>query len=1274
MMSSDQHARDQTRTYDRRTSVVFCKTQEAFGGLSNMAAGYPLVVNGADIRTSEALYQACRFPHRPDVQRLIIAERSPMTAKMKGKPHRHDTRQDWDAVRVTIMRWCLRVKLAQNWRQFSELLLSTGERPIVEESRKDAFWGAKVVDPGTLVGMNVLGRLLMELREELKSAPADQLQRVEPPRIPEFHLYGQPIGVVARGGVPVRGSDMSRHPLLDTASPSETPAAANAAVSTQPAVTTAAVPELKTTMNDGSDGLIPKECKRLAEVDFPIAVVSKHAAREKSIRHGYPSTFQLWWARRPFGSCRAVLLALLLPDPCDPLCPAKFKIEARKALVGLPSAPARWMQTLSDDAALREALLIVLGQYADWDLSADAGFGKCMLKLIRAAHGVAAPVVVDPFGGGGTIPIEAMRLGCDATGSDLNPVAAWVLRSCLELLPAGGGTVLDDIRVTAEQLKVDVERLLSPAFPVDPDGSRPIAYFWARTATCESPHCGAQIPLVSSFWLSKKASRLMALRYVQSSIYPGTPEIQVEVFVPRDASEVPPATARQARVTCPCCNSVILPKRLQEIMREQRGGGDVQFAADGRRIGGARLMAVALKYPHGGARQYRVPVDADYAAFWRAKELLENLCREQAGSGLSAIPDELVNPIRPSPNARGLSAVTRYGVRTFGDLFNTRQLLTLVTIARSLRTLWEQGDAATRRCCELLLPVIGKRADYGSICTRWHFTFEKATCTFSKQALANTWDFVEATAIGSSSGSLGAGIETVLEACETLHRVSTRPGQALIADATESPLPDDSSDVWFTDPPYYDAIPYADLSDFFFVWMRRAMPTHRFLQQMEPGTALTPKTAECVWNQSYIVDGKAKDGQFFERTVAKAFSEGRRILKQDGIGCVVFAHKTTEGWEALLSGMNRAGWTITASWPILTERPGRLQSQESAALASSVHLVCRPRPEDAPIGDWGDVLRELPRRVAEWMDRLQAEGVRGADLVFACIGPALEIYSRYSKVVDPQEREIPLGGDPEAREPHLRGYLAYVWEVVGRAALNQVLGTAEASARNGAAGALEEDARLTALFLWTLQATATSDDNDNGEDGDAEGEESEDEETDSAGSGRKKKGFSLIYDVARRFAQPLGIHMEAWEKRIIETEKGVVRLLPVLERAEQLFGEDGASAVADRIERSGSAAASQLQLFPQQEEAPRVRGRGRRRADVPDEALRSRREATTLDRVHAAMLLQAGGRANALRALLKAEMERGPDFLRLANALSALYPQGSDEKRLVDAMLLAVPR
>ena len=305
-------------------------------------------------------------------------------------------------------------------------------------------------------------------------------------------------------------------------------------------------------------------------------------------------------------------------------------------------------------------------------------------------------------------------------------------------------------------------------------------------------------------------------------------------------------------------------------------------------------------------------------------------------------------------------------------------------------------------------------------------------------------------------------LEWIGNATETVAAFCQNGGQALLADATSHSLPDQSAGIWFTDPPYYDAVPYADLSDFFLVWLKRTLPNNTLLQDpFDSENPLSPKTGEAVQDETKFQDRQPKNRQWFETKMGSAFAEGRRVLNADGVGSVVFAHKTTEGWEALLSGMIQGGWTITGSWPIATEKPDRMRAMDSAALSTSIHLVCRPRSEDAPIGEWADVLRELPDRVGEWMQRLEAEGVRGADLVFACIGPALEIYSRYRRVETPEGHEVTL---PE--------YLERVWEVVGREALKQVLGTAEAQARNGAAGALEEDARLTALFLWTLQSTA----------------------------------------------------------------------------------------------------------------------------------------------------------------------------------------------------------
>jgi adenine-specific DNA methylase len=993
--------------------------------------------------------------------------------------------------------------------------------------------------------------------------------------------------------------------------------------------------------------MIPKTCKRLAEVDFPIAVVSKHSVREKSIRHGHPSTLHLWWARRPLAACRAMLLALLLPDPCDPNCPEEFKIKARKLLPQLTGDVGL------EDIALRKAILKFIGNFADWDNAGNPVFLEIGRGLVKAAYPEENPLVVDPFAGGGSIPLEALRLGCETFASDLNPVACLILKVMLEDIPRHGPELAEELRRAGSEIKKKVEQELAGLYPRDPDGATPIAYLWARTVKCESPNCGAEIPLVRSFWLCKKKNRKRALRYKIIKAVEGPPSVEFEIFEPKFDSEVAKGTVSRAKASCLCCGTILPPERVRAQLSEQRGGADVIFDQAGRRIGGARLLAVVTLRSGERGRHYRLPEERDYAAVKKAKERLTQVIEdwEQGGKqGLCPVPDE-PTPVGGGSGAGRAFSIQKYGMFKWGDLFTSRQKLVISAICSLIK------ESNTKSHGHNVLAFFCTRlADKNASLVSWDSGRETIGHVFNRQALPIVWDFVESSITQNHDHIINNSLNILIGVVKNiLLSTGSSYGQVEQADACFPPLPKDSASVWFTDPPYYDAVPYADLSDFFFVWLKRMLPGHHLLRDLfDPSNMLSPKRQEIVQDETKKDNGQIKDKVWFENTMAKAFREGCKILREDGIGSVVFAHKTTEGWEAFLSGMVQGGWTITGSWPIATERPGRLRSQDSAALATSVHLVCRPRPDDAPVGDWGEVLRELPQMVGNWMEYLQEQGVRGADLVFACIGPALEIFSRYSQVET-------AAGD----EVKLAAYLEKVWEVVGRIALEQVLGTAEARARNSAAGALEEDSRLTALFLWTIQST-----------NDQYNNESDDEEKDDARVAFAK-GYSLVFDVVRRFAQPLGIDLSRWENRIIKTEKGVVRLLPVKERARQLFGEEGTASAAEWVE-SAPQTDIQLVLFPelQRERSPKIRGRGRRKIAVDPSALEnvSRDEVTTLDRVHAAMLLQAGGQTNALRALVKSEMERGPDFLRLANALSALYPTGSEEKRLLDAMLLAIPR
>ena len=852
---------------------------------------------------------------------------------------------------------------------------------------------------------------------------------------------------------------------------------------------------------------IPTTCKRLIEVDFPIAKVSEHSAREKSIRHGHPSTLHLWWARRPLAACRAVLLGLLLPAPTERECPADFKSKAQMLL------QKRHRKALATDQELQDDLLAFIGEFADWNLAADPLYLEIGRGLVKAAHPEETPVVVDPFAGGGSIPLEALRLGCEAFASDLNPVACLILKTLLEDIPRYGNAefsfkkprpntneheleamglqpasfvikkdeivvhgLANALRYVGRQVKEAAEKELAQLYPPDPDGSRPIAYLWARTVRCEAVGCGAEIPLLRSFWLCKKAGGKRALRYTVELPKGGQPFVQFEIFTPKSDKDVPEGTVHRADATCPCCHVVLPAARVRSQLAAQRGGADVQFDASGNRIGGARLLAVVMVRNNTTGRFYRLPTSEDYAAVFAAQKAVAKLPK-------GAVPDE------PTPKGGGRGAgrafgIQNYGMMQWGDLFTARQKVALESFTEQVQALHGKNPYLA----EAFALVVSKLSELACSFCAWEPLAECPRHLFARQAIGMNWDFGEGVLTSDSSGSFEVVLNNFVNGLEAIGNNWNKsiPQQA---DAAESPLSDESAMVWFTDPPYYDAIPYSDLSDFFFVWLKRALLDHPLLRdQSDPVNPLTPKPVELVQDETKSFEGRPKDQGFFERRMGTVFREGSRVLRDGGIGCVVFAHKTTEGWEALLSGLISGRWTVTASWPISTEMASRLRARDSAALAGSVHLVCRPRPADAGIGDWTEVKSAMEKRIREWLPTLLKHGIRGADAIFSCLGPALESYSRYEKVLTAADREVPLGGDTDATEPEQRGFLAYVFEAVSKEALRQVLGNLAAAQGGSAAQAgaetegFEEDARLTALFLWTLQATKA-----NGNGGEGEG-------------------------------------------------------------------------------------------------------------------------------------------------------------------------------------------
>lgn len=641
--------------------------------------------------------------------------------------------------------------------------------------------------------------------------------------------------------------------------------------------------------------MIPMKCKRLIEVDFPIAVVSKHAATEKSIRHGHPSTLHLWWARRPLAACRAVLLGLLLPDPCDAECPAEFKAQARRLLLGMRGRPQGWTKKLATDEGLRAVLLQFIGDFANWDNASEASYMEVGRGLVKAAHPDGTPLVVDPFAGGGSIPLEALRLGCEAFASDLNPVACLILKVMLEDIPRHGPALAEDLRRVGKEIKEAAEKELAQFYPLDPDGARPIAYLWARTVRCEAPHCGAQIPLMRSFWLCKKASRKRALRTRVERPKGRPPRVEFEVFEPATDREVPPGTVSRAKARCLACNTVLAPERVRAQLAAHRGGADVVFDKSGGRTGGARLLAVVLLKEGATGRQYRLATDSDYAPVRMADRRLTKVLDtwEKGGrQGLCPVPDE------PTPAGGGSGAgrafsVQKYGMMTFGDLFTARQKLALAAFVGRIGQL---EDDSLKSLLALTLNHTVER--FSSLC-RWSPEpyMETVLGVFGRQALPIVWDFAEPAPLSDSTGSFLHGLGVKTQAVQDAPAFTTT-AEVHLSDAKTSPLPSGSGWIWFTDPPYYDAIPYSDLSDFFFTWLKRALPGHPLLRDLgDPTNPLTPKTQEIVQDETKRFEGLPKDRTFFEAHMAKAFTEGRRVLRDDGVGCVVFAHKTTEGWK-----------------------------------------------------------------------------------------------------------------------------------------------------------------------------------------------------------------------------------------------------------------------------------------------------------------------------------------------------------------------------------------
>jgi len=985
---------------------------------------------------------------------------------------------------------------------------------------------------------------------------------------------------------------------------------------------------------------------------------------------------------------------------------AKSSQESDKRLVPIRNTPTK----LDQPEYLRSVLLDFIADFANWDNSTDSDYLETARALTQAAHEAlggephSRPMVIDPFAGGGSIPLQALRVGADAFASDLNPIPVLLNKVVLEYTPKYGQRLADEVRRWGQWIKEQAEAELAEFYPKNParppkkgdkddpgePEATPIAYLWARTILSEAPGQGdipVEVPLMRSLWLAKKAGRKRALRWVRDDkgkVKTQTVKVAyaedgqrvvrrvkrplLEIFEPKKDSEVEGGTVARGNATCPVTGFTTKVDSVRAQLKRRRGG-----AAD------ARLFCVVTTRDTEQGRFYRLATKADHAAFEAAarelerRERADGTERSQVGRAAghrsaaasankehkrSLVPDEPLD-------VRGIRHTWAmiYGLERWGDLFCPRQALALTTLARLVR---EAGERLTRGetvpseapvavravdagLAEAVQTVLGlavsRLGDIASAHCRWENTKTQVRSTFARQAIGMVWDFGEPAIFTDAAGNYAVTLGTMLRVIEQEAKSQSHVGHIEQASAVANPLPDDAAATLVTDPPYYNAVPYAYLSDFFYVWLRRTLADVHPALFRDGGV---PKDEEIVVDRPHQLSKSTHDISFYERELTRAFAESRRVVRPDGIGCIVFASKSTASWEAILKAVIDAGWIITGSWPIDTEMETRVAAQGRARLGSSVHIVVRPRenPDGSvatgDVGEWRHVLEELPRRIREWMPRLAEEGVVGADAIFACLGPALEVYSRYSRVERASGEAVLL---PE--------YLEHVWGTVSTEALTLIFKDADA-------GGLEPDARLTAMWLWTLGSGKTPNTENTEED-------TEDDEED--GGGKKAvRGFALEFDAARKIAQGLGVHLDKCQS-FVEVKGETARLLSVGERVRYLFGKDAeAVPAASASGTKGKRKKAEPNLFQSLDEVKAEIAVAE--AEAAGKLAAAKPGATALDRVHQAMLLFSSERGEALRRFV-VDDGIGADsrFWKLADSLSKLYPAGSEEKRWVDGVL-----
>lgn len=1004
---------------------------------------------------------------------------------------------------------------------------------------------------------------------------------------------------------------------------------------------------------------------RLIEHAFPLKQASLDSVHEKNVRHGHISTLHIWPARRPLAACRAALIATLLPDPGD--------AEKRKALcerIGGRVVKKIEKKKMPGGQTVERVKEETEGGILHWLGTEPASGGKKKLAEwrakavsweedlewfrheIRKAYGGRAPKVLDPFAGGGAIPLEAMRLGCEATAVDVNPVAWFILKCTLEYpqkltgqmwqlpafilhddafmaeffekakgygkaettaalkrlhasikkktkpgakqadagLPFGPPVGADEeiqadlawhVRAWGQWVLVRARNDLAECYPTYADfeplkknqisyerksmqrvpingesradidsmnadfssdyladrrnprwiAKPTVAYLWARTVTCKN--CRANVPLLKTLWLSKKPGKRVLVHprpgpggSVNFVLEYNAPVIGGNAAQRREHDrKLGLGTMSRSGAQCLHCPTI----QTHE---------DIQYAASNDAWSSV-ITAVVVDGTE--SKEFREVTELELEAF-----------RDAAARDVEPIRGA-ISSVRPSPNARGLSGLTRYGIDDFSKVFNARQVTALQSFAESVlaahELIKEQYDSTVADAiASYMAASVDRLTDRNSTLCHWNKDYEKITGTFQRYALRVNWDYAEVNPFSPTTGNYIDAVQWIAKFLDHALQATSKGALANVCfgSAESLPVADKSVDVILTDPPYYDAIPYSDLSDYYYVWLRRSV---RSIYADRFETTITDKSRDLIQHAALAGGDNQQAKQRYEDGMARAFGEAFRCLTDSGRFVVVFAHKHPDAWETLASAIIRAGFAVDASWPIQTEMPHKAAG--GARLASSVWLVCKKRPVTARPG-WDNRVLELMREnIAVQLREFWDAGIRGPDFVWAATGPALEAYSKHPVVRKANEPNSTMS---------VGEFLNHVRRMVVDYIVGQVL-TGEQGADMSAADRLDE---VTAYYLlhrhdfgldeapvgacilyatacglsdaelertWDIlsgggKASSTPDDSD---DDDEDGDGDADTDTDSGSSGSKvklkawgqRKGRSMGFDAPEGKAVPL---------------------------------------------------------------------------------------------------------------------------------------------------------